>query len=210
MGKPMGRSQARFGAGRPFSLPEREPPNHPAHMRPPSSAASPQPPFLRALVVLVGLASVGACASLFRSEPPPILDGTWDLLTTVQGRDYAGLLTFSPSGLVVWDGDRGERNICEALPLPSGGGYRVLCPLRMDIVPNDAGELVATVYEESRRESYDRRCLRREEQAAQMVCVEWEITPEEEVVRVPKRIVLSPKEGATVRRGGSGSVAEAR
>jgi hypothetical protein len=178
-------------------------------MRPPPSAASPQPPFLRALVVLGGLVSVGACASLFRAEPPPILDGTWDMLTTVQGRDYAGLLTFSPSGLVVWDGDRGERNICEAHPLPSGGGYRVLCPLRMDIVPNDAGELVATVYEESRRESYDRRCLRREEQAARMVCVEWEVTPEEEVVRVPKRIVLSPKEGATVRRGGSGSVPEA-
>ncbi|NNF13262.1 MAG: hypothetical protein HKN72_08570 [Gemmatimonadetes bacterium] len=127
------------------------------------------------------------------------------MFATVQGRNYAGLLTFSPSGLVVWDGDRGERNLCEAVPHQSGGGYRVTCPLLMDIVPTDDGDLVATVYEESRRESAYRHCLRREERAARMVCVEWEVTPIEETVRVPKRIVLSAKEGAEIRRrGGSG------
>ena len=165
----------------------------------PGSARTP-----RAAVGLFVTVTLGACASAFRPSPPPILDGTWDMLTTVQGQHYAGLLTFTPSGLVVWDGDRGERNVCEALPLQRGGGYRVTCPLRMDIVATEEGDLVATVYEENRREVFDRQCLRREEQAARMVCVEWETTPREEVVRVAKRIVLSPKEGAVVRPAESG------
>lgn len=154
---------------------------------------------LGSALVAVGL-SIG-CASLLRSEAPPVLDGTWDMFATVQGRNYAGLLTFAPDGLVIWDGDRGERNLCEAVPLQAGGGYRVNCPLRMDIVPNEEGDLVATVYEESRREALRRRCLRREEQAARLVCVEWEVTPIEETRRVPRRIILSATEGAVIRPG---------
>ncbi len=145
------------------------------------------------------------CASVLQSDPLPILEGSWDMLTTIDGVDYAGHLIFSPDGLVIWDGDRGERNVCEATPRPRGGGYTVPCPVYMDIVPNDEGELVATVRETRRREGYRRRCLSWEERSARMVCAEWETTPQEQVERVPKRIILVPDEGATVRWPSGGS-----
>lgn len=141
----------------------------------------------------------GGCASALQSGPLPILEGSWDMLATVDGVDYAGLLTFAPDGLVIWDGDRGERNVCEAEPRPQGGGYTLDCPLRMDVVPNDEGELIATVREPRRSETFTRQCLRWENRADRRVCVEWETTPRERVEWIPKRIILVPVEGATVR-----------
>lgn len=143
--------------------------------------------------------AAGGCASALGPAPLPILDGSWDLFATIDGVDYAGRLTFAPDRLVIWDGDRGERNVCEAEPRPRGGGYVVACPLYMDIVPNEEGELVATVRETRRSEGYTRRCLSWEERSARMVCSEWETTPREQVERIPKRIILVPDEGATVR-----------
>lgn len=158
---------------------------------------------LTSLLLAAALAS--GCASSSGSDRLPILDGTWDMSATIDGVVYIGMLTFAPDGLVIWDGDLGQRNLCEARPHRGGGGYVLSCPVRMDVMPNDDGELVATVYDTVRREGYFRRCLRREEQAARMVCVEWEVTPREEVERRPRRIILLPTEGATVRWNDEGA-----
>ncbi|MEQ9569891.1 MAG: hypothetical protein RLN75_06845 [Longimicrobiales bacterium] len=154
---------------------------------------------MRAHAVTAVVFVAGGCASALQSAPLPILDGSWDLLATVDGVDYAGRLTFAPDGLVIWDGDRGERNVCEAQPRRGGGGVLVSCPLHMDLVPNDEGQLVATVHETRRSEAVRRRCLQWEERSARMVCSEWETTPVERVEHVPKRIILVPEEGASVR-----------
>jgi len=61
---------------------------------------------LRGWFVAVAAFAAGGCASALQSGPLPILEGSWDMLATVDGVDYAGLLTFAPDGLVVWDGDR--------------------------------------------------------------------------------------------------------
>ncbi|MBT8336337.1 MAG: hypothetical protein KJO11_07010 [Gemmatimonadetes bacterium] len=144
------------------------------------------------------------CASSGGSDQLPILDGTWDMSATIDGVVYIGMLTFAPDRLVIWDGDLGQRNLCEATPRRGGGGYWVSCPVRMEVIPNDEGELVATVFDTVRREGYYRRCLRHEERSARIVCVEWEVTPREEVERRPRRIRLLPTEGATVRWPGEG------
>lgn len=155
---------------------------------------------IRTVLLAWVAAGLGAgCASARGGAPLPILEGAWELSTTVQGVDHVGLLTFAPDGLVIWDGAFGERNVCEARPLPAGGGYTVGCPLRLDLVPNDEGELVTSVAEVTYREGNYRRCLRREERSARMVCVEWETTPREERVVTRRPIVLTPTQGATVR-----------
>jgi hypothetical protein len=124
---------------------------------------------------------------------------------TIDGEVFIGLLTFADDGLVVWNGDLGQQNVCETRPRRGGGGYMLLCPVRMEVVPNDAGELIATVYDTVRREGYTRReCVRWEDLADRRVCAEWEVTPRETVERRPRRIVLLPGEGATVRWPDSG------
>lgn len=150
---------------------------------------------------------VGGCAVFSKSAPHPVLDGSWDMSATIDGEVYIGILSISPDGLVIWDGDLGQRNVCEAVPRQGGGGYVIPCPLRMDVIPNERDELVATVTETRRRESYRRRCLRQEEREARMVCVEWDVTPVEAVERIPRRIILLPTEGAVVRRGGGPGIA---
>ena len=155
--------------------------------------------FALVLASLLPCAVTAGCASGPHGDALPILEGSWDMSATIDGEVLIGLLTFAQDGLVFWDGDLGQRNVCEALPRRGGGGYWLACPVRMEVVPNDEGELVATVYDTVRREGYLRRCLRREEQSARFVCVQWEVTPHEEVERRPRRILLLPSEGATIR-----------